>query len=200
MDHVADAADAPPLLKSVRPSYVRYLRAEIIPRFQSLSEREYLGGPVGILNTFARFSYVLDEENLYWCIEWAPGLLVIDLTPNAMRWVARRSPNPEFGGRLASKAEIESFDVWERAWEESHNEPPPQYGIIFDAWDDVMERTFTRWRSASELQVRAIRRVLDGVNELCAGLPRDSQSQLYREHIEACRRSIFWNMRWEDLD
>jgi len=62
MYHVADAADAPSLLKSVRESYVSYLRAEIISRFQPLSEREYLSGPVGILNTFARFSYVLDEE------------------------------------------------------------------------------------------------------------------------------------------
>jgi hypothetical protein len=63
---------------------VRYFREEILPKFQPLSLDQFLAGPNGILMTAARFSYVLAGEAVSWCIEWQPGLLVINVTPDSM--------------------------------------------------------------------------------------------------------------------
>jgi hypothetical protein len=67
----------------VRPLYERYFREEVVPRLQPLSQDQYLGGPIGIATTAARWSYVLDIEAVNWCIEWNPGLLVINVTPHS---------------------------------------------------------------------------------------------------------------------
>src|SRR5262252_8795877 len=95
MYHIAVRPSRPPLVKPLRPLYERYLREQVIPRFQPLSLDRYLDGPNGILATAARFSYVLDDEAVNWCIEWSPGLLVINVTPQAIQWGARRSPNAQ---------------------------------------------------------------------------------------------------------
>jgi hypothetical protein len=103
MYHIALKLSSPPLVKPLRPLYERYFCEEIISRFGPLSLDQYLSGPIGIATTAARFSYVLDNEAVNWCIEWLPGLLVINVTADSMHWAARRSPNPQFGGRAATR-------------------------------------------------------------------------------------------------
>jgi hypothetical protein len=118
-----------------------------------------------------------------------------------MRWAARRSPNPQFGGRSATAAEIERYAEWEESWEKQHYlVQPPQYGLIFDAWDDNVEQSFSTWQLASELQNRTIRKVFDRLDELAKRPPRDTSSRAYGERREDWHRSDFWNMRWEDFD
>jgi len=197
MYHIAVRLSGPPLVKPLRPLYERYLREQVIPRFQPLSLDQYLSGPNGIPATLARFSYVLDNEAVNWCIEWEPGLLVINVTPHAMQWAARRSPNPQFGDRSATGAEIQRYEAWGEAWENEHYPvPPPQHGLIFDAWDDMIEESFSEWQSASEAQTRVIRRVFGRLDKLAEELPKDGSDSAYEEY----HRSKFWNMRWEDFD
>jgi hypothetical protein len=200
MYHVALRPTHSPLVKPVRPLYASYLHDEIIPRFQGLSEDQYLGGPIGILTTAARFSYVLYNEAVNWCIEWSPGLLVINVTSDSMKWAARRSPNPQFGGRSATAAEIEKYEDWEDSWEKQHLLPPPQYGLVFDAWDDIIEESFSNWQSTTEQQSRTVRMIFDRMDELAGRLPKDTNGRAYRELMEEWRRSDFWNMQWENFD
>jgi hypothetical protein len=104
-----------------------YLDDVVSPLLRPLGETEYIDGPQGILQTWARYSYVLSGENILWCIEWKPGLLVIEFSPTgSMRWCALRSPNPEFSGRVATEEELKSY---------YEDRPNPQYGLLFRAWD-----------------------------------------------------------------
>ena len=76
-----------------------YLRLAI-KSLKPLSDECYMTGPASILHTMANHSYVLDGAQLYWCIEWDPGLLIISMAPKSdLNWVALRSPIPDFGGR-----------------------------------------------------------------------------------------------------
>jgi hypothetical protein len=199
MHHIALRPGRLALVKPVHPLYARYFREEVLPRFQPISLDQFVAGPIGISTTAARFSYVLDNEAVNWCIEWNPGLLVINVTPNSMQWAARRSPNPEFGGRSATAAERERYAEWEQSWEKKHHlVQPPQYGLIFDAWDDIVEQSFSGWQPASDLQSQTIRKVFDRLDGLAERLPKDTST--YGECVEEWRRSDFWRMRWEDFD
>jgi len=85
MHHIALRPGRVPLVKPVRRLYACYFYEEVVPRFQPISVEHFVGGPIGISTTAARFSYVLDNEAVNWCIEWSPGLLVINVTPDSMR-------------------------------------------------------------------------------------------------------------------
>ena len=112
---------------SLGPTSEAYLRENILPVMRPLSDDEYIDGPAKILGTAARFSYVLDDEVVYRCVEWGPGLVVVKFAPDkSLAWAELRSPNPQFGGREATDEEIESYDDTA----ENH-----QYNLVFDAWD-----------------------------------------------------------------
>jgi hypothetical protein len=107
-----------------------YLR-QVVTTLRPLSDKEYLNGPVVCLETMAKYSYVLDGNDLYWLVEWEPGLLVVRFRPDGtMAWTAARSPVPDFGGREASEAEIDAYD---------EDAPNPQYNLIFDPLDTQLE-------------------------------------------------------------
>lgn len=105
---------------------------------QSLSDEEYMTGPAVILHTLAKCSYVLDGNELYWCAEWNPGLIVVKMVPNAaFQWVALRSPIPEFGGRDPLPEDDADYD-------EDNN---PQYNLIFTPWDAQFDEQDREWGS-----------------------------------------------------
>lgn len=110
-----------------------------------LSHEEYMEGPAVILQTAAKYSYILDRDTVLWCIEWAPGLIVVQFTPGGgLAWTAIRSPVPDFGGREATPAEVAAFDS------EADN---PQYNLIYDPWDaqfDVEDREAKEFVLASD--------------------------------------------------
>lgn len=116
------------LLRSLEQEEEDYMRDVVIPALRPLSIDEYLNGPAVIAHTLARWSYVLDEGDLFWCVEWDPGLLVVRFSSDGGRlsWCAIRSLNPEFGGRVASEEELDAFD------EDAHDS---QYELVFTAWD-----------------------------------------------------------------
>src|SRR5215467_8327784 len=94
-------------------------------------------------------------------------------------------------------ATIQRYEAWGEAWENEHYPvPPPQYGLIFDAWDDMIEESFSEWQSASEAQARVIREVISRLDKLAEELPKDPSGRAY----EVYQRSDFWNMRWDDFD
>lgn len=115
--------------RSVPPGEEAYLRESVLPGMRPLSDEEYMAGPAKILNTAAHYSYVLDGEVVYWCVEWEPGLVVVRFALDASLALAElRSPNPEFGGREATDEELENYD-------EDNEERTHQYNLVFDAWD-----------------------------------------------------------------
>jgi hypothetical protein len=88
-------------------------------------------GLAAVLSTAARYSYVLDKQDVLWLVEWPPGLIVVQLSPSGhMRWTALRSPVPDFGGRLPLPEDGSPDD---------YDGINPQYNLVFtpiDASDD----------------------------------------------------------------
>jgi hypothetical protein len=108
-----------------------YLR-QVVSKLRPLSDDEYLNGPAVCLETMAKYSYVLDGNDLYWLVEWEPGLIVVRFRPNeSMAWVALNSSVPNFGGREAPQDEIDAYD---------DTAPNPQYNLIFDPFDAQLDR------------------------------------------------------------
>ena len=95
-----------------------------------LSDEEYMTGLGVVLHTGANYSYVLDNKDVLWLIEWPPGLIVVKLSPNGrMQWTALRSPIPDFGGRVPLPEDGSPED-----YDDSIN---PQYTLIFTPIDAV---------------------------------------------------------------
>ena len=116
----------------------QYLR-RAIATLRPLSDEDYVNGPAIILGTMARFSYVLDGDAVYWCVEWEPGLIIVRFSPTQpLAWTALRSPNPEFGGRQASDDEWEDYD---------EDGPNSQYTLVFQSWDAQFDAQEREWRA-----------------------------------------------------
>lgn len=132
-----DSDDATLHTGPVPDSDAAYLR-QVSQHLQPLSDEEYMTGPAVILHTMAKYSYVLDANELYWCTEWDPGLLVVKMVPDAeLQWVALRSPIPNFGGRDPLPEDDEDYD-------EDNN---PQYNLIFTPWDAQYDKQNREWGS-----------------------------------------------------
>jgi hypothetical protein len=161
-----------------------YLKRMVSPLLRPLAEAEYVQGPIGILHTFARYSYVLAGRNILWCVEWGPGLLVLEFSRRgSMRWCALRSPNPEFGGRVASEEELKGYD-------EDH--PNPQYNLVFTAWDARMDPDRRGgWTPATAYEITCWERAMARPNTVgreIARLSKEEQEGL----LARCKDSDIW--------
>jgi hypothetical protein len=162
----------------------RFLRERVLPTLQALDDETYLDGPAMILHTGARFSYVLDGDDLLWCVEWEPGLLVVRFSPDGrMAWTALRSPVPGFGGRKPLKQDLERYD---------EDADDPQYNLVFHAWDaqfDEFSRTHFAFVPASE---DAQRRYAAGLRAACQRRVRPGPAKGLRLKLErrGCPRRI----------
>ena len=117
----------PPIMHtaSIDQDDAAYLR-RAAETLQPLSVEDYMRGPAAILHMLARYSYVLDGNDVYWCVEWTPGMIVIKFSRGGqMQWTALRSPVPDFGGRKPTKQDLDAYDK---------DAPNPQVNLIFDPW------------------------------------------------------------------
>ena len=156
----------------VRPEEAAYLREAIAPRLQPLSKEDYANGPAAILQTDARWSYVLDGETAYWCVEWPPGLLVLQFTEQGpMQWTAVPSAQPETAQELALKNYDESED-------------DSQYRLVYEAWDAQFEGGLrTGWKTAPETIELHFEKALTQVRQV-----EDELETLYGSDETACER------------
>ncbi|MEW4454120.1 hypothetical protein AB1L30_15715 [Bremerella sp. JC817] len=137
-----------------------YLR-RAIDTMQPLSAEDYMQGPAAILHMLARYSYVLLDNDVYWCVEWTPGMIVIRFSPNGeMAWTAIRSPVPDFGGRTATKEEKEAYDP---------DAPNHQVNLVFEPWTaqfDEEDRQAKCFQPADAQTEEAFEAALASVNEI----------------------------------
>lgn len=133
----------------------------ILPTLRPLSDEEYMHGPVYILHTLAKSSYILYQGDVYWCVEWEPGRIVVRFSPTgALAWTALRSPNPEFAGRTPNEADIRYYK------EDAENH---QYNLVFNAWDaqfEEIERTWKSFTRATDETVQAFDAAMAHVQRL----------------------------------
>jgi hypothetical protein len=54
----------------------------VLRKMRPLSDHEYMNGLDAIRHTLARYSYILWEECVFWCVEWDSGLIVIRFSPD----------------------------------------------------------------------------------------------------------------------
>jgi hypothetical protein len=171
----------------VNPPEAAYLRDVVLPRLRPLSEEDYRNGPHAILGTAAHFSYVLAGSDVYWCVEWDPGLLVIRFSAtDSMSWCALRSPVPDFGGRDATEEELDAYD---------EDEPDPQYNLVFAAWDPqhdpelrdgwtkISADEMRRWKAAMS-QASRVATAVDGLHE--------TDPEAYELWRTAAKESSIW--------
>jgi len=177
----------PTLSLPVGEPEAEYLRNTVVPALQPLHQADYIEGAQGILTTMARHSYVLWRECVYWCIEWNPGLLIIEFSPPGdFRWCAFRSPNPEFGGRAATEKELDQYD------EDARN---PQYNMVFTAWDAQTDEYWRQgWSRISSIDqqawISAMRRATEIETETSALSESEREALLRR-----CKLSAIWHGR-----
>jgi hypothetical protein len=139
-----------------------YLQENVLPTLRPLSDTAYMLGPAVILGTLARYSYVLVNAVVYWCVEWEPGLLVVRLSGDGgMAWTAIRSPVPGFGGRTPLQEDIDAYD------ETADN---LQYNLVFTAWDatvgDEKDRQFAGFLPADAETQRVYEHAMEHVDSL----------------------------------
>lgn len=138
-----------------------YLTRCVMPHLQPLSDEEYLDGPAGILQTGARYSYLLSGEDIYWCVEWQPGLVVVKFSPDtSMAWVALRSPVPNFAGRVALEVDTAHYD---------EDDEDHQYNLVFRSWDaqfDEYHRVRGAFESASASEEASFNAAIKHPNRL----------------------------------
>ena len=114
-----------------------YLK-KVMANLRPLSRDAYLNGPAVILHSLAPYSYVLHRRDLYWCVEWPPGLLVVRFSQDGdLAWSMLRSPVPDFGGRVPKDSEWDEYD------EDAENH---QYNLVFDPWDAQLDEELREHR------------------------------------------------------
>lgn len=177
--------DAPTLHAAPVPSReADYLRLATL-HLKPLSDEEYMTGPAAILHTAAKYSYVLDGEALFWCIEWDPGLIVIKIAPETdLQWVALRSPNPHFGGRepLAEDGDADAYDM----------DDNPQYELIFTPWDAQFDEDDRDWASFVPADIEVQARFESALNRVNA-LSRIMETRFGRDRrhwISLCQSNL----------
>ncbi len=138
-----------------------YFLAFIKPNLTSLSRDAYSHGPAIFLHTFARYSYVLYDSEVYWITEWSPGLVVVCFSPSGqISWGAFRSRVPNFGGRTPDPEDYLNY---------SEDDPDPQYNLVFCPWDSQFDAQHRKWNNfspADDATIEAYRKALDLVNTL----------------------------------
>lgn len=137
-----------------------YLR-KAIDTLRPLSAEDYMRGPAAILHMLARYSYVLDGNDVYWCVEWTPGMIMIKFSRSGqMQWTALRSPVPDFGGRNPTKEDSAAYDK---------DAPNHQVNLIFDPWiaqSDAEDREAKGFRRADAETEATFEAALAKVNEI----------------------------------
>ena len=182
---VAEAEDHEALYEGlVTESDAFYLGQHIEPTLQPLSIDEYKKGIAIILHTFARFSYILSGELLYWCTEWDPGLIVVRFSPDGkMAWSAIRSPVPDFGGRTPLQTDLDAYD------DDAENH---LYNLVFRAWDAQFDEQYRSWRGfspASNDTILAYANALKFANLLGEELEKE-YSDSFEQWAKDCKNNI----------
>jgi hypothetical protein len=127
------------LTAPLEKSDFRYFLNGILPNLRPISDEDYTQGPAVIIHTLARYSYIVYREDVYWCSEWDPGLIVVRFSPDgSMAWTALRSPIPNFGGRKTRADDLRDYD------EDAVNH---QYNLVFRAWDAQFDELCREWRA-----------------------------------------------------
>lgn len=105
----------------VQESHQAYFSASVMPHLRPVTADFYIGSFAVLVQTTARWSYLLAEDKLYWCILWTPGMLVLEISEDGTLRAAaiRRGPA---------------------------NEPAtgPQHHLVFDAWHAQEDATHYR--------------------------------------------------------
>jgi hypothetical protein len=147
------------LVKGLDTVIANYLRKEVLPRLKPLSKEDYLYGPAAILGAEPAFSYVVEGSNVYWCVEWDPGLLVIRFDDKGkMAYAALPAINPLFGNRTATLAELKEYE------ERDHD---PQVELVYQGYDAQFEDgDRTGWVIAGRPFRRTFETAIEHVNQL----------------------------------
>ena len=169
----------------VAPADADYL-VQAAKTLKPLSEEDYIRGPAAILHMLAHFSYVLVEDDVFWCVEWMPGLIVIRFSPDGkIAWTALRSPVPDFGGRTPSDADQANFDK---------EAPNHQVNLVFEPWSaqfDPEDRELKGFRPADQDAEARFEAALDRVNQIGQQIEQkyanDLEAWVYRGEEEVAK-------------
>ncbi|MBI1249396.1 hypothetical protein GC197_16345 [bacterium] len=184
VNFVYEDSDEPTLFTGPVPeSDAAYLR-EAAAHLKPLTDEEYITGPAAILCSLAKSSYVLDGEDLYWCIEWQPGFVIVKMAPNAeMKWVALRSPVPDFGGREPLPEDGDP---------DQDIDDNPQYNLIFTPWDAQFDKQEREWGSFLPADEDSQTRFENAMSR-ADSLSKDIESRIEKDEdqwFQLCRQNL----------
>lgn len=171
------------LCSPVAPDDAAYLRDRVAPTLRPLSDDQYKSGPTVILHTAARWSYILWEKCVFWCVEWAPGLLVFRFSPDSsIEWTAARSPVPNFGGRDSLEEDLHAYD---------RDSVDHQYNLVFNAWDAQFDEDYRlSFKPATQEEIANYEAALSHVREVEGEMATVMGDANYGAWLENCINNL----------
>ncbi|WP_298781422.1 hypothetical protein [uncultured Polaribacter sp.] len=174
-----------PLTAQVSILDKKYFKDYILSNLKPINEIKYIEGFSALLHTLAKSSYILFNENLYWIVEWNPGLIILEMNKKEkMSFTALRSPNPKFGGR--KPLEIDKKNIYD---EDAENH---QYNLIFNAWDAQFDKRHQEWNNfepAHKDEVKLFHDCLKYVNKL-GDLTQSKFEKDFKNYFENAKNNI----------
>jgi len=184
--HYVISVDEVMLTAPLEDGEFRYFVNHILPNLRAISDEEYMQGPAVILHTLAQYSYILYRNDVCWCAEWEPGLIVVRFSSDGgLAWTALRSPIPNFGGREPAEEDVRAYD------EDAENH---QYNLVFTAWDaqfDAADREWRSFRPAEAETAGAYQAALSHADEIAEQMQaRYSGDDTFSEWTARCKNNL----------
>lgn len=130
----------------------------IVPYLRPVTPEDYARGLAVLPRTGAPHSHVLVPPDVFRCVEWEPGLIVVRFGPDGdISWCGVRSP-------MAPTPDDHHRDP------EAEN---PQFRLVFDAWDARHDDDHAEWMgfvAGSEETSEACDRALESSRRIEAGV------------------------------
>ena len=127
--------------KPLSASVLRYLQDVIDPQFAVISEEDYWRNHAKWMMTAVRSSYFMHGGAAHWALEMEPFAVL------------------RFTNGTVEVVEVPKLDSDEV-------DDDPQYDMIFDSWDDVMEGETNNWTACTEEDGEVIADCMDWTNDL----------------------------------
>ncbi|MBB5959563.1 hypothetical protein FHS29_006184 [Saccharothrix tamanrassetensis] len=169
-----------------------YVHAEIDPALRDLSDEDYLTGVAAIRHTAAPAGLLLVDDRVLTCVEWQPGLLVIESTPGpTLRRAVLESPAPGFGGVPVDAGALAAYhaDPTRQARREH------QYNLVFTPWDAALDLDgrdgWSPITDDARSRFTAATAHLDALNARVTALTSDPAD--YERWITASQATPIWN-------
>lgn len=149
-----------------------YFEKAVLPLLKPISGEEYVNGFWAVLQTMAKYIYLLSETEMYWVTMWEGGLLTLTINP-----------------------EGEMKAALTQAWEEEEW-IEPAYRLFYRGWDAQFEEEKRKWigfKKANAHQRELYQSYLDLLNQYTDTIQKNQATRA--NYVEDCLDNLrLWTL------